>query len=60
MRRVMVIGCGGSGKSPLARSPKMHRPRIVSAIEQFGAHLRLIHLFRDRRGENFLATVGPP
>jgi hypothetical protein len=58
MRRVMVIGCGGSGKSPLARSPK--KPRIVSAIEQFGAYLRLIQLFRDRDGESLLATVGPP
>ena len=74
MRRVMVIGCGGSGKSTLALGlgekldlpvtryvwdfPKKHRPRIVSAIEWFGAHLRLIQLFRDRDAESLLATVG--
>jgi shikimate kinase len=65
MRRVMVIGCSGSGKSTLARRlgerldlPVV--PRIVSAIERFGAHLRLIQLFRDRDAENFLTAHGAP
>jgi len=38
--------------------PTKHRPRIVSAIERFGANLRLFHLCGDRDVKNFLAMAG--
>jgi ABC-type molybdenum transport system ATPase subunit/photorepair protein PhrA len=62
VRRVMVVGCDGSGKSTLTRYvwdfPTKHRPRIVSAIERFGANLRLFHLCGDRDVKYFLAMAG--
>jgi adenylate kinase family enzyme len=38
--------------------PAKHHPRIVSGIEQYGAHLRVIRLGNDREAEDFLAKVG--
>jgi adenylate kinase family enzyme len=38
--------------------PKNHRPRIVSAIERFGGHLRIARFRDDRDAEQFLATLG--
>jgi shikimate kinase len=37
---------------------RKRRPRIVSGIERFGAHLRLFRLFSDRDGDELLATIG--
>ena len=38
--------------------PKKHRPRIVSAIERFGGHLRITRFGGDRDADRFLATLG--
>jgi adenylate kinase family enzyme len=38
--------------------PQKHRPRIVNAIERFGAHLRITRLCSDRDAHEFLATLG--
>ena len=38
--------------------PQKHRPRIVDAIERFGAHLRIARLQSDRDAHEFLATLG--
>jgi adenylate kinase family enzyme len=40
--------------------PIRHHPRIVNAIAQYGAHLRVIRLGDDRGAEDLLATVRAP
>jgi uridine kinase len=46
MRRVMVVGCAGAGKTTFA-------PRLA---EQFGGHLHITRLVCDGEVENFLAA----
>jgi adenylate kinase family enzyme len=38
--------------------PHTHRQRIVTAIERFGRHLRVVGLRGDRDADDFLATAG--
>jgi adenylate kinase family enzyme len=38
--------------------PVKHYPRIVSGIEQYGRHLRVIRLGNDREAEKLLAAAG--
>ncbi len=40
--------------------PRKQRPRIVTAIDQFGGHLRVTRLGRDAEVEGFLAALGVP
>jgi adenylate kinase family enzyme len=37
--------------------PKKQRPRIVSAIESFGGHLKVIHFRNDREADDYLAAI---
>jgi adenylate kinase family enzyme len=39
--------------------PVKHRPRIASAIERLGGHLRVIRLGNDREAGHFISTLGP-
>jgi hypothetical protein len=38
--------------------PEEHKPRIVTDIEQFGAHLGIIRLRGDANARTFLTTLG--
>ena len=76
MRRVLlrtVTGYGHARPDLPARCPerldlpflryvwnfqKKHRPRIVSAVERFGKHLRVVQFNGDRDADRFLSTVG--
>jgi ABC-type nitrate/sulfonate/bicarbonate transport system ATPase subunit len=49
MRRIMVIGGSGAGKST--------RPRIVAALEKFAGQAQLHRLKSRKNAERFMATI---
>lgn len=61
MRRLLVIGCAGAGKSTLARAlAGTHRPRIEAAIDRFGRRERLWRVPDDAAASALVAQLGAP